>query len=160
LANIAGGIAAAFLTGIFEAELQKAVALALFIPVVLALAESVAIQSVSLTLQSLHGKQPTLRSILSKLRVESLTGLYLGLACAAAVATVAALWLRQAAVTYCLIGGIAGGVTCAALIGVAIPNVLRWLEREPQVAAGPVSLAATDMVTLMIYFTLARFLLA
>jgi magnesium transporter len=51
-------------------------------------------------------------------------------------------------------------VTCAALIGVAIPNVLRWLEREPQVAAGPVSLAATDMVTLMIYFTLARFLLA
>ena len=60
----------------------------------------------------------------------------------------------------CLIGGIAGGVTCAALIGVAIPNVLRWLEREPQVAAGPVSLAATDMVTLMIYFTLARFLLA
>jgi len=160
LANIAGGIAAAFLTGMFEAQLQKAVALALFIPVVLALAESVAIQSVSLTLQSLHGKQPTLRSIFSKLRVESLTGLYLGLACAAAVATVAALWLRQAAVTYCLIGGIAGGVTCAALIGVAIPNVLRWLEREPQVAAGPVSLAATDMVTLMIYFTLARFLLA
>lgn len=35
LANIAGGLMAAFLTGVFEAELQKAVALALFIPVVL-----------------------------------------------------------------------------------------------------------------------------
>jgi magnesium transporter len=40
LANIAGGLMAAFLSGLFEAELQKAVALAMFIPGVLALAES------------------------------------------------------------------------------------------------------------------------
>src|SRR5262249_41835336 len=51
LCNVAGGILAAFLAGIFEAELQTAVALALFIPVVLALAESVSIQSVSLALR-------------------------------------------------------------------------------------------------------------
>ncbi len=42
---------------------------------------------------------------------------------------------------------------------VAIPNLLRLLNREPQVAAGPVALAATDMVTLIIYFTLARALI-
>jgi magnesium transporter len=50
LCNIVGGILAAFLAGVFEGELQRAVALALFIPVVLALAESVSIQSVSLAL--------------------------------------------------------------------------------------------------------------
>ena len=54
LCNIGGGIAAAFLSGLFEAELQKVVALALFIPVVLALAESVSIQSVSLALQTFN----------------------------------------------------------------------------------------------------------
>lgn len=160
LANIGGGILAAFLTGIFEAELQKAVALALFIPVVLALAESVAIQSVSLALQSLHGKRPTLAELLSKLKVEATTGALLGLACAFSVALVATLWLWNPQVSSCLVGGITGGVTCAAVIGVAVPNLLRLLSRDPKVAAGPVALALTDMVTLLIYFLLARFILA
>ncbi len=158
LANIGGGILAAFLSGVFEAELQKVVALALFIPVVLALAESVSIQSVSLALQALRGKKPTVQSILKKLRVESMTGVFLGAASALAVGTVALVWLRQPFVAVCLFGGIAGGVTCAALIGVSMPNILRLLRREPQVAAGPVALAATDMVTLLIYFSLARWI--
>lgn len=159
LANIGGGILAAFLSGVFEAELQKAVALALFIPVVLALAESVSIQSVSLALQSWRGQHPTLEAILKKLRWELVTGLFLGIASSVAVATVALIWLGQVRVVLCLLGGIAGGVTCAAVIGVAMPSLLRLLRREPQVAAGPIALALTDMVTLLIYFTLARWLL-
>jgi magnesium transporter len=158
IANIAGGIVAAFLAGFFQAELEQVVALALFIPVVLALAESVAIQSVSITLQRLHGGRPTARGILEALRHESLTGLLLGVASAAAVALVALVWLGQGSVVMSLLGGITGGVVCAALIGVAMPNVLRFFNREPQVAAGPVALAATDMVTLVIYFSLARWL--
>lgn len=159
IANIGGGILAAFLSGVFEAELQKAVALALFIPVVLALAESVSIQSVSLALQSLRGSQPTMQSILRKLQTELVTGLFLGLASSLAVASVALLWLGQIRVVICLLGGIAGGVTCAAVIGVTMPNLIRFFHREPQVAAGPVALACTDMVTLLIYFILARWLL-
>ncbi|MDP1559803.1 MAG: magnesium transporter [Pirellulaceae bacterium] len=159
LANIVGGLLAAFLTGMFEVQLQKVVALALFIPVVLALAESVAIQSVSLALQALHGRQPTLRSILRKLQSECATGILLGLSCGAVVSIVAALWLQQWLVPVCLFGGMFGGITVAAIIGVAMPNLLRWLNREPQVAAGPIALAATDMVTLLMYFSLARWLI-
>lgn len=159
LANIAGGIMAAFLSGLFQAELEKAVALALFVPVVLALAESVAIQSVSIALQRLHGRPPSLGGILRAVRHESLTGILLGAASAAAVALVALAWLGQRAVAAALLGGITGGVVCAAAIGVAMPNLLRLFAREPQVAAGPVALAATDMVTLVIYFSLARQLL-
>lgn len=159
LANVAGGILAAFLSGVFEAELQKVVALALFIPVVLALAESVSIQSVSLALSVLRGKQPTMPEILKKLRSEVMTGLFLGVASGVAVSIVALLWLGQMHVALCLLGGIAGGVTCAAVIGVSMPNLIRFFKREPQVAAGPVALASTDMVTLLIYFTLARWLL-
>ncbi len=159
LTNIAGGILAAFLAGAFEAELQKVVALALFIPVVLALAESVSIQSLSLALQVLRGRQPTLRAIVKKLRSEIAVGVLLGAASGATVAVVALLWLGQMQVVLCLLGGIAGGVTCAAVIGMSMPNILRLLQREPQVAAGPIALAATDMVTLLIYFSLARWLL-
>ncbi len=159
VANIAGGILAALLTGVFEAEIQKVVALALFIPVVLALAESVSIQSVSLSLQSLHGDKPTLRSIFFKLLPESGAGLMLGAACGLAVGLVALIWLGDIRVVLCLLGGIGGGVTCAAVIGVAIPNLLRYCRLDPQVAAGPIALASTDMVTLLAYFTLARWLL-
>lgn len=154
-ANIAGGLVAAFISGQFEAVLQRVVALALFIPVVLALAESVAIQSVSLALQVMRGQRPTLAAVLRKLRTELLTGLYLGLASGTVVAAVALAWLGQFGVAACLLGGIAGGVTCAAVIGVAMPNALRLVHREPQVAAGPVALALTDMATLVIYFSLA-----
>ena len=159
VANIVGGIVAAVLSGVFERELTKAVSLALFIPVVLALAESVSIQSVSLALQMLHGRQPTLAGIARALRVEAATGALLGLASAAAVAAVALVWLRDPTLGACILGGITGGVTVAAVIGAAMPNILRFFDREPQVAAGPIALAATDMATLTIYFSIARWLL-
>jgi magnesium transporter len=160
LCNIGGGILAAFLSGLYEAELQSVVALALFIPVVLALAESVSIQSVSLALQLLHGRQPTIADLWTKLRRELLTGIFLGAACGLAVALVAFFWLGQGRVALTLAGAISAGVACSAVVGVAIPNVLRLLQRDPQVAAGPVALAAADMATLLIYFNLARVLLA
>jgi len=159
LANVAGGILAAFLSGVFRAELEKAVALAIFIPVVLALSESVSIQSVSLAIQLLHGQRPTVQSILRKLRSEAMTGLFLGIASATAVGLMAILWLGSVRVVAALSGGILGGVTCAAVIGVSIPNLLRFFQREPRVAAGPIALAFTDIVTLLIYFSLACWLL-
>ena len=159
LANVAGGILAAFLSGIFQAELEKTVALAIFIPVVLALSESVSIQSVSLAIQLLHGQRPTMQAILRKLRSEAMTGLFLGIASAAAVGFVAILWLGRVRVVVALLGAILGGVTCAAVIGMSIPNLLRFFQREPRVAAGPIALASTDIVTLLVYFSLARWLL-
>lgn len=160
LTNIMGGVLAAFISGVFQVELEKAVALALFIPVVLALAESVSIQSVSLAIQSLHGGRPSLLAIYRKTRAEMATGAMLGVASAALVAAVGLIWLGQMQVVICLFGGILGGVIFAAGIGVAIPNLLRFFRCEPQVAAGPIALASTDMATLTIYFSLARWILS
>ena len=47
-----------------------------------------------------------------------------------------------------------------ALIGAAIPYLLRLLRRDPQVAAGPVSLAVADMAALLLYFNLAQWIFA
>lgn len=160
LCNVAGGILAAFLSGIFESELQQAVTLALFIPVVLALAESVSIQSVSLAIQVLRSQPPTWSGIFRRLRIELIIGLLLGIASGLLVAAVAVLWLGWGMVALCILGGIAGGVAGAAFLGVAVPNLLHRLELDPSVAAGPIALASTDMVTLLIYFNLARWLLS
>ncbi len=156
LANIAGGILAAFLTGMFEEELEKAVALALFIPVVLALAESVSIQSVTLGLLGLKNHRPSWGELARKLSREMLTGLLLGIACALLVGLTSYIWKGDWRVSLCLTIGIAGGVMSAACIGLAMPYLLRLMKQDPQVAAGPIALAVADMLTLLIYFNLAR----
>jgi magnesium transporter len=158
--NLAAGILAAILSGVFEHELTKVVALAFFIPVVLNLAESVSSQSVSLALQALHGKPPSWQSLIRDLRREFGTGLLLGLGAGSVIALVALSWLGQGRVALCLIGGITGGVAGAAVLGLALPVMLRILRLDPRVAAGPIALAGADIITILLYFNLARWLLA
>ncbi len=160
LCNIAGGLLAALLSWTYQRELAWKDAMpALFVPVLLALAESVGIQSVSLALEALRGERPGWRRLLTKLRRELTTGLFLGGASGLVVGLVALLALGEARVAACLLGGILGGVAGAAVFGLAIPNLLRLLRRDPQVAAGPVALVAADMLALLIYFNLARWFL-
>jgi magnesium transporter len=160
LCNIAGGILAAFLSGIYQEELARDDAvLALFIPVVLALAESVSIQSVSLALQTLHAQAPTWATLVRRLGRELVTGAFLGAAGGVLVALVTVAWLGHVRVALCLLGSIAVGMAGAAGFGLLMPNLLRLLRRDPQVAAGPIALALSDMLTLLIYFNLARWLL-
>jgi magnesium transporter len=157
--NLAGGILAAFLSGMFEPTLQKEVSLALFIPVVLNLAESVGSQSVSLTLHLLQGRPPSWRSLPGQLRGEALTGLFLGGACGLVVGLVALVWLGKMRVAGALLGGIAGGVTLSAALGLTVPVLLRLLRLDPRVAAGPVVLAGADILTILLYLNLALWLL-
>ena len=105
----------------------------------------------SLALQTLYGPPPTWGAILVRVYSEVSVGVLLGAASAVLVALVALIWLGELKVGLCILGGIAGGMTCAAAFGVAMPNVLRRLELDPKVAAGPIALAVADMVTLLIY---------
>jgi magnesium transporter len=157
LCNIGGGALAAVLAGVYEDELNwNRAVLALFIPVVLALAESVAIQSVTLALESLRGSATTWSELFKKLRFETMTGILLGAACGLSVATAATIWKGEPMLLGIVAGGIGIGVLCAALAGVAVPYVLRLSHRDPQLAAGPIALTIADMLTLLAYFNLAR----
>jgi magnesium transporter len=159
MCNMAGGIAAAFLGGVFQPEIERVVALALFIPVVLALAESVSIQSISLALQVLHGKTPSWVVIFQKLHRELLVGLLLGGASGLLVGLIGLAWLHHLRLAVCVCGGITAGVASATVLGMVVPNLLRRFKLDPHLAAGPVVLALTDVITLLCYFDLARWLL-
>jgi magnesium transporter len=157
--NMAAGMLCALLAWAFEDVLKGAVALAFFIPVVLNLAESVSSQSVSLALQALHGPRPTWASMFFRLRKELATGALLGVGAGAVLALTALAWLGQPRLAVCLAGGIAGGVTGAAVLGLALPVLLRLFRLEPRVAAGPIALAGADVLTILLYLSLARWLL-
>jgi magnesium transporter len=159
LCNIAGGLLCAVLSSHFEELLNVAVVLALFIPVVLALAESVSIQSVTLTLQSLQSGRIHWGQFGRALFQEALTATMIGAACGSVVALTTWVWKREPLVSGILAVSITASMLMACVFGVLFPTLLRAARADPKIAAGPIVLALTDLATLLFYFTVAGMLL-
>jgi len=159
LATLAGGLLTAAISDFYYSVASLILVLP-FIPLVLALSSSVAAQSVSLALQTLHGQDATWAKLRSKLNRELAIGVLLGVACGLIVAMVAFVWKGDTTTSLGLLGSIVGGVTCAAVLGFATPYLFRMLGRNPQVAAGPITLAAADVASLLVYFNIARVLIS
>ena len=159
LSNITGGLICAFVAGQFESLLQQIVVLALFIPIVLALAESVSMQSATLTLQSLTTESLKPRRIVAALWREARTAILLGLSCAIVVALVVLAWRRDVTGALVVGGAIAASVVAACLFGVLWPTLLRVFKMDPRIAAGPLVLSTTDVTTLVFYLWLGTLML-
>ena len=159
LCNVAGGLIAAFIASRFEYLLAEVVVLALFIPIVLALGESVSMQALTLTLQSLTDGPFVFRRLTAALWKEFRTATLLGLGCGGVVGAVVLVWRGEPTVAATIASAIAASMVVACLLGVAFPAVLRAVNADPRIAAGPVVLALADVATLLFYFGFgARFL--
>ena len=154
LSNMAGGLLCAVIAAQFEGLLQHVVVLSLFIPVVLTLAESVSMQSATLTLQSLSEQSLNPRRILAAVSRESRTAIFLGFSAAALVALVVLAWRGDVMGALVVGGAIAASIVMACLFGVLLPTLLRVFKADPRIAAGPLVLATTDLTTLMSYLWL------
>jgi magnesium transporter len=159
LCNIAGGLLAAALTSHYQSLLDEAIVLALFIPVVLALSESVSIQSVTLALQALHGGSFSVRTFLRGLGREAVTALLLGLSCGTILAITSGVWKKQAAMSLAMGAAILVSMTASAIVGLALPTLMHAARANPRIASGPIVLATADTITLVFYFSLAGWML-
>lgn len=155
LATIASGTICALLAGVFEATLAESLVLAFFLALVLGLGESVSMQSMTVTIQALRGTRPTIRWYLGALRRELLTAALLGLVCGLTVAMIVLAWRRETASAAVIGLGIWLSLLMACFFGLTVPWALHALRLDPRIAAGPVTLALTDVSTLTFYFTLA-----
>jgi magnesium transporter len=159
LVTIGAGTACAFLARAHEETLKGQVIVALFLTLVLALNEAVTVQSMALALEAMHAGRPSRRWYLGAVRREALTAVLLGLGCGLVVVLVvfvvgSNLW------SACIIGGsIAISLGSACILGLSMPTLLHAMKLDPKIAAGPITLALTDVATLLIYFTLASMLL-
>ncbi len=159
MATIASGLSCAVLTSFFELTLAKSIILAFFITLVLALGESVSVQTMTITIQALRYLQPTLKWYIDSFRKESITAILLGTACGFIVGSVAFLW-KGVFITSLVIGcSIFLSLCSACLIGLSVPTVLHALKLDPKISAGPFTLAITDIFTLLFYFGLAAYLI-
>ena len=159
LATLGGGILCALLTRAFALTLERSLILAFFITLVLGLGDSVTTQSMTITFQALRASRPTLRWYWRALRGEFLTGLYLGTASAAIVGAVVAGVFGTGLPAGVIALSLLASMTTACLLGLTIPALLHALGQDVRIAAGPLTLVLADLLTLLIYFSTAAWLL-
>jgi magnesium transporter len=159
LATIGSGTICALLASAYELTLAKSLVLAFFLTLVLGLAESVSIQSMTMTIQALRGTQPTMRWYLRAFRREAGTAIMLGVACGTVVGLIVWLWRGAGLAGFAIGTSVVLALCAACFFGLSVPALLHALRLDPKIAAGPVTLAFTDTFTLLFYFSLAALLL-
>jgi len=85
--------------------------------------------------------------------------LLLGAGCGTVVGLIVWLWRGTGLAGFVIGASILLALCAACFFGLSVPTVLHALRLDPKIAAGPVTLAFTDIFTLLFYFSLAAWLL-
>ena len=159
-ATIVSGFASAVLVRIYETTLEKSIALAFFLTLALGLGESVGVQAMTATIHSLRHGRFNWQWFKAEFRKQVLAGLLLGFVCALIVGAVVWLWRQQAAPAIAIALSILLAEVCSCIFGLSIPTLFHWTKRDPKIASGPITLALCDVITIFIYFQMAKTVLS
>lgn len=159
LATIGSGTLCALLASAYKLTLEKYIVLTFFFTLVLGLAESVSVQSMTVTIQALRVTRPSFGWYVRAFRREAGTALLLGAACGTVVGLIVWLWQGAGRAGFAIGSSILLALGAACFFGLTVPAALHALRLDPKIAAGPVTLACTDIFTLLFYFSLAALLL-
>lgn len=154
LCNIASGLAAALIAQFFDHALRAVVAVAFFVPLVLTLAESIAMQSVTMSVQGVSVADRQGR-VLREMSV----GTALGITSGIIVAVLGIAWLKLVTLATVVASAIVIAGAIGAALGYFVPRLVHHWELDPKIASGPAVLALTDVATVTCYFGLAALLL-
>ena len=153
LVTIAAGTVCAFLAQAHERTLQRTLVVAFFLTLVLALGESVAVQSLALVLETLRLRRVTLRWFFGACKREALTALPLAVAAGLAVFFVVLILDHALWPAVIISASLSLGVATACLLGISIPTLLHVAKLDLTIAAGPITLASTDIIILLLYLS-------
>jgi magnesium transporter len=159
LATIVGGTTCALLASVFEQALATSIVLAFFLTLVLGLGESVAAQSMTIAIQDLRGRDPSIKWFARTIGREGFVTALLGLGCGAIAAATVYLWMKEGEPALIIGVSIVLSLITAGIMGLSVPTVLHALKLDPRIAAGPLALALTDLCTIVIYLGIATLVL-
>ena len=171
----AGWLAALFLgemltataMGVFEKEIDRAVVLALFVPLIISSGGNSGSQATSLVIRAMALGEVRLRDWFRVIRRELGAGLALGSILGSIGLTRILLWqvaFKTYGEHYLLVGltvafSLIGVVTFGTLAGSLLPFLLRRLGFDPASASAPFVATLVDVTGLIIYFTTASAIL-
>ncbi len=153
--------------GFFEHEIERAVVLALFVPLIISSGGNSGAQAATLMIRALALSEVGLTDWWRVMRRELLSGLALGSILGAIGFLRVAIWSAIAKpygqywVGVGLTVGLAllGVVLWGTIVGSMLPFVLQRLKLDPAVSSAPFVATLVDVTGLVIYFSLASFIL-
>lgn len=157
--NMFGGFACAIISRVFEIVLAKVLILAMFIPLVLTLSESISMQSMTQSMQLIKKSHRTWRYTLGCLIREWQVVALLAVTSGIIVGAVSLLWGDGVAPGFVIMFGIMASVYITSTIGSIAPLLIHARRWDPRVAAGPVVLMFADVLTTLFYLSLGAWLL-
>jgi len=154
--------------GFFEGEIEKAVVLALFVPLIISTGGNAGSQATSLIIRALSLGEVTVGIWWRVMRREILAGLALGIILGSVGFVRIAVWqvanLKDYGPHWVLIGltvglSLIGIVLWGSLAGSMLPLILRRLGFDPATSSAPFVATLVDVTGLIIYFSVAYALL-
>ncbi|WP_375633915.1 MULTISPECIES: magnesium transporter [unclassified Bartonella] len=153
----------------FETELEKAIILTLFIPLIMSSGGNSGSQATSLIIRALALRELTLKDWWKVIIREIPTGLSLGLLLGIIGVTRIALWQKLGIYDYgqhwiaisTTVGtALVGIVTFGSLSGSMLPFILKGLKFDPASASAPFVATLVDVMGIIIYFSVASLILS
>ncbi|MFA5867682.1 MAG: magnesium transporter [Actinomycetota bacterium] len=150
------GLGLGLISSLFEKTLQESVALAYFVPVVAYIADSVGTQSEAITVRALATLKIKYASyIMRELIVGFVLGLILG-----TMGGVGAIFISGSFDIGLVVGlSLCAASTIASFLAALIPMTLKTLGKDPALGSGPLATALQDLISVLIYFLFAVWLI-
>lgn len=155
LIGLAGGVMSAQILKGYEVQIDQLPVLAFFIPLIVATAGNVGVQSSAIIVQGLASKDFQFQGLFKQIWKETLVGLLVGLICSAIIFGFIQLMGEGMLLGITISLSLFLVVIIAAVLGALIPLLLDKLKIDPALATGPFITTANDIIGLTIYFFIA-----
>jgi len=157
--NLLTAFLASWVIGLFDATINKLVALAVLMPVVASMGGIAGSQTLTLVIRGIALGQISKSNATRLLVKELAVGFFNGLIWAVVIATVAALWFNNDMLGVIIAAAMVINLIAAALVGVTIPLILRRLGADPALAGSVVLTTFTDVIGFASFLGLAALFL-
>lgn len=157
--NLATAFLASWVIGLFEATLEKVVALAVLMPIVASMGGIAGSQTLTLTIRGLAMGQIADSNTLWLLRKEVGIGVLNGVVWALVVAVIAYFWFGSEKMALVIAAALVLNMLVAAMAGLMVPLVLHRMKIDPALSGAVVLTTVTDVVGFMAFLGLATLFL-
>ncbi len=153
--NLITAFLASAVIGIFEETIAKVVALAVLMPIVASMGGIAGSQALTLVIRGMATGKVASSNIRWLMNREFLVGAFNGTLWALVVAAAAMVWFNDMKIGLLIASAMAINLTVAALVGTALPMLLKSLKIDPALAGGVILTTVTDVVGFMSFLGLA-----
>ncbi len=138
--------------------LEVVVALAFFIPIIMAMGGNVGAQSSTITVRGLATGQLRLDELWKNIWTETKVGFFIGITIGIIISVLTYFWQSDYILGMTIGLSLCVTVISAATVGTLLPLLFTRLNIDPAVATGPFITTAVDVGSLIIYFSLGTYL--